>query len=86
MQIQFAMIDWPSRCSSSASTCHSQAYPESRTLLGRSGAIVQMRSDFRAPCSNSSQVSTLARPHYRSVVGEPFALQTLDDLEYLHDI
>lgn len=47
---------------------------------------MQMRSDFRAPCSKSNQVSTPARPHYRSVVGEPFALQSLDDLEHLHEI
>lgn len=47
---------------------------------------MQMRSDFRVPCSKSNQVSTPARPHYRSVVGERFSLQSLDDLGYLHEI
>lgn len=68
------------------STCHSRAYPESRTLLGRLRAIAQRKSDFRVPCSKSSQMSIPAHPHYRSVVGEPFSLQSLDDLGYLHEI
>ena len=62
---------------------HFQAYPESRTLLGHSGAIVQRKSDFRTPRSKSIPVSTPVRPHYRSAVAAPFSLQSLDDLESL---
>ena len=65
------------------SICHSQAYPESRILLGRSGTIVQRKSGFRTPRPKSSPASTPARPHYRSAVAAPFSLQNLDDLENL---